>query len=148
MIPYPSNTLADLAMRVARDIAPTTNNPFSQADSALVAGLLLSMAQDYERSIYNPMTDIDEIKQLCKDILEAQSTAQHHFPGVSQCEAFLDRVPSSLRLADVIELHASALQLLEDIHIWAEQHDPALNRSVWQLLRRHSERNKFDVPGP
>ena len=48
---------------VATDILPATNSNFAQADSGLISGLLLSMAQDYERAVFNPMADIDEIYQ-------------------------------------------------------------------------------------
>jgi len=148
MIPFPGRTLADLAMRIATDIAPATTSNFAQADSGLITGLLLGMAQDYERAVFNPMQDIDEIKTLCRHIIDLPEEARAGFEGLSACEDFVNAEPASLMLSDVTALHAQALDLLIQIHSWAELHHAEVNLAVWQLLRRHSERHKFDIPGP
>ena len=148
MIPYPGKTIADLALRIATDIAPATNSNFAQADSGLITGLLLAVAQDYERAVFNPMADIDEIRVLCQQIIELPEADREKFTAMPACEAFVDAQPRSLMLADVTALHAQALNLLIDIHTWAEEHHDNLNLEVWRLLRRHSERHKFDIPGP
>ncbi len=148
MIPYPAKTLTDLAVRIATDIAPATNNNFAAADSGLITGLLLSMAQDYERAVYNPMADIEEIKALCEDILALPAADSAALQALPECREFLDAESASLMLSDVTALHARGLELLISIHSWAEEHHADINLAVWQLLRRHSERNKFDTPGP
>lgn len=148
MIPYPGKTLTDLAVRIATDIAPATSSNFAQADSGLISGLLLSMAQDYERAVFNPMTDIDEIKTLCRQVLDLPEAERAQFDALNGCEDFLNAEPTSLMLGDVTALHARALDLLIQIHTWAELHHAEINLAVWQLLRRHSERHKFDIPGP
>ncbi len=148
MIPYPGKTLTDLAVRIATDIAPATNNNFAQADSGLITGLLLSMAQDYERAVFNPMADIDDIKALCRHLRDLSDAEREGFDALQACTAFLEAEPASLMLSDVTALHAQALNLLIDIHRWAEDHNDDINLAVWRLLRRHSERHKFDIPGP
>ena len=148
MIPFPAKTLTDLAVRIVTDIAPATSNNFAQADSGLITGLLLTIAQDYERAVHSPMADIDEIKALCGELLELPEAEREGFNELAACRALQEAQPASLMLSDVTALHAQALNLLIDIHSWAELHHESMNLKVWQLLRRHSERHKFDVPMP
>ncbi len=148
MIPYPGQTLRDLALRIATDIAPATQTPFAAADSGLLTGLLLAMAQDYERAIYNPMADIDDVRQLCRQMLALEDEARPDFDALAECAQLLEAEPASLMLEDVTALHAQALNLLIVIHSWAEVHHATIDLAAWQVLRRYSERHKFDIPGP
>jgi len=148
MIPVPGKTLTDIALRVATSLAPAASNNYAAADAGIITGLLLTLAQDYERSIDSPMQDIAEIKLLCAELLSLPEDTLEDFDGAPACLSFIDVQPASFKLADVTTLHAQALKLLIDIHTWAELHDEGINLQVWQLLRRHSERNKFDIPGP
>jgi hypothetical protein len=148
MIPSPGKTLQDLATRIVTHLVPATHSNFAQADGALLYMLLLSISQDYERAAFNRMADIDEIKALCRNLL-AQPLAQQ--PGdamQASMQSLLAQTPASLMLKDLTQFHADAFELLIELHAWAERNDSNLNLEIWRLLRRHSERNKFDVPGP
>ena len=150
MIPVPSKSLTDIAVRIATHLVPAIQTNYGQADGNLITALLLTMAQDYERAVYNRMQDIEEIKQLCAQCLQqfTEPSDSTDLPTREVLSAFIDSQPDSLMLAHVTEYHAQAFELLISLHRWAEEHNEAVNLGIWQLLRRHSERNKFDIPGP
>jgi len=148
MIPYPRQTLTDIAVRIATHLMPATSSSYAQADSGLVTALLLTLAQDFERAIFNRMADIDEVKSLCSQIRDIPASDRAELPSQSELDDFARQLPGSLMFADVNALHARAFEILIGIHSWAEAHHPDMALQVWELLRRHSERNKFDIPGP
>jgi len=147
VIPSPSQSLTDLAVRIATHLMPEITSNYAQADSGLISGLLLTFAQDFERTIYNRMTDIDEIKALCLKLRELPEGKREGLPPQVDLDEFIAQTPPTLMLADVNAVHAQALELLIGIHCWAERDNPDIDLEVWRLLRRHSERNKFEVPG-
>ena len=144
MINQPGTQLRDLAIRIASHVLPDITTPYGQADAGLISGLLMALAQDYERAAYNRVTDIDEIKQLFKGALPS---LQEH-PDQLDMAAFTNATPDSLLLSDLDRYHAGGFELLIKLHSWAESHDSDLNHEIWALLRRHSERNKFDIGSP
>jgi len=145
MIPHPEQALTDLAVRITTHIVPTTTSTFAQADGQLLTVLLVSMAQDFERAVANRMADINEIKTLIQT-LQKHVDNNRPFSNMDQTNAFLRAEPLSLKLSDVNALHAQGFDCLIEMQIWAEKHNQPLNLSIWQLLRRHSERNKFQIP--
>jgi len=144
MINQPGTQLRDLAVRIATHVLPDMASAYGQADAGLISGLLMALAQDFERAAFNRMTDIEEIQQLFKVTLEAGQ----NIPATQAMAAFSDAAPASLHLRDLDQLHASGFELLIELHTWAEANDAQLDHAIWSLLRRHSERNKFDVSGP
>lgn len=148
MIPVPGKALTDLAIRIATHLVPNTQSTFAQADGQLITALLLSMAQDFERAVYNRMADIDEIKGICRTLSTLDKSDLTQLSVLSEAVAFQAKTPASLMLADVTALHAEGFELLIAIHAWAEQYHAELDLQIWRLLRRHSERNKFEIPGP
>ena len=144
MINHPGAQLRDLAMRIATHILPDVTTAYGQADAGLISGLLMALAQDFERAAFNRMTDIEETQQIFK-----VATANHpNVPRNQEMEDFAGKAPASLHLQDLDQLHGLGFQLLIDLHAWAEVNDSELNQAIWSLLRRHSERNKFEVAGP
>ena len=141
MIPKPGQTLIDLATRLATHVVPDVNTNFGQADSGLISGLLITLGQEFERSVDNAMQDIDELKVLF-------ATLDENIPGHAERDRFRETALSSLHLTDVTQLQASGLECLIALHEWAESNDEALDVTIWQFLRRHTERGKFDFPGP
>ena len=139
MIPAPGKTLADLALRIMTDLAPELGSNFSQADAGLITGLLLTMAQDYERAVDNRMRDMADMRALFAGL-------DTEVPGADGRQAFLAKTPASFRLNDITALHAEGFERLIELHAWAETADPELDAAIWAFLRAHSERNKFDLP--
>ena len=144
MINQPGTQLRDLAIRIATHVLPDMTSAYGQADAGLISGLLMALAQDFERAAFNRMTDIEEIQQLFKVALENHQ----NLPATQAMASFTHATPISLHLHDLDQLHARGFGLLIELHTWAEAHNTELNQAIWLLLRRHSERNKFDVNGP
>ncbi|MCP5178375.1 MAG: hypothetical protein R3E84_22500 [Pseudomonadales bacterium] len=136
MIPAPGRTLTDLAMRLMLGIAPQTTTTFAAADCGLIAQLLLTMGQEFERAVDTRMQDIHELKALF-------GTA----PADAARARFMGATPASLHLRDVNALHDEGMQLLAILHAQAEADDAALNARIWAFLRAHSERHKFETLG-
>ncbi len=146
MIPYPSRTLTDIALRIATHLMPDLQTEYGQADAGLLTGLLLTFAQEYEREVYHRLIVIVEIQALFETRTDKLSDGDA--PDIEAIRAFTRAAPASLKLDDVTACHAEGFNLLIELHAWAEQHDAELELEIWRLLRRHSERNKFDMPGP
>ena len=107
MIPVPGKTLSDIALRVATNLAADARSAYGQADGGMISALLLTLAEDFERAVFNRMTDIDEIKTLCARYPQAVDKLS----DPTTAKAFADKTPTSLKLADVTALHAEAFEL-------------------------------------
>ncbi len=145
MIEQPGQTLTDLAQRLAMRLLPELNGAFYQADAGLITALLLALAQDFERAVDNRMRDVSEMQNL---FAGAQQALRENGAGAlaGRLQDFAGEQPDSLRLADVDRLHAAGFNLMIELHAWAEQHNPQLDKDIWLLLQRHCERNKFELP--
>lgn len=144
MIPRASRSLADLAMKLATDIAPSVDNAYGMANAGLMSMLLLALAQEQERAAAQRVADIDDMKTLFRHAEGVHPEA----PGAGQRAAFCEREPKSLWLTDLDRFHAEGLEALIALHAWAENADPALDRAIWDFLVRHTERHKFELPNP
>ncbi len=142
MIPHPGTALSDLAVKLAMSIAPETTSNFAMSNTAMISGLMLVLAQDSERAVANRMADIEETKALFR-----RSDAEPA-PGSELRAGYCARQPAGLHLREMDAFHREGFLLLIDLHSWAEAHCAALNDAIWQLLRNHTERNKFDLPTP
>ena len=137
MIPNPAKALVDLAMKLSTGVLPEIASPYAAANAGMTAILMIMLSQDSERAVANRMTDIAELKALFAKAAE--------FPDQVELDSFVGAEPESLLLADVDKLHAEGMQLLIDVHAWAEPHDAGLDLEIWAFLARHADRNRFDV---
>lgn len=135
--------LADLAGKLASDIAPETASRYAMANTGLIAMLLSAIAQDAERAVASRMTDIGEMKALFQSV---PAGAADPVQATARAD-FCAREPMSLKLSDVEALHGEGLRLLISLHAWAEESDEALNARIWDFLVRHTERHRLDLPG-
>ena len=140
MITTPGKALGDLAMKLAMSVAPETSSAYVMANAGMIAVLLQAIGQDSERAVANRLQDIAEIKVLFTLITDMEDEAPN--PGAR--EAFLERVPPSMHLSDVTMVHAEGLNLLIELHAWAEANNAELNQSIWTFLLNHTERDKFE----
>ena len=141
MIPAPGKTLTDIALRIANTIAPDAQSNFVQADAGLISALLLTLGQDYERAVDNRLQDIAGMQSLFERYADIATLGE-------ELDKFVRRTPRTYQLRDINEVHAAGFALLIKLHAWSEEHDADLDVAIWDLLRAHSERNKFDMPGP
>ncbi|TVS16171.1 MAG: hypothetical protein EA417_10835 [Gammaproteobacteria bacterium] len=142
MIPQAGRSLADLAMKLAGDIAPATQTEYAAANAGLMAMLLLALAQEHERAAAVRTMDIDEMKLLFR----AAQNEHPEAPGAGQRASYCEREPKSLLLSDLDRFHGEGLQALIALHAWAEAEDAGLDRRIWDFLLRHTERHKFELP--
>ncbi len=139
MITTPGKALGDLAMKLAMSVAPETSSAYVMANAGMIAVLLQAIGQDSERAVANRLQDIAEIK-----VLFTLFTTEDEAPNPGAREAFLARTPPSMHLSDVTTVHAEGLNLLIELHAWAEANDAELNQSIWTFLLNHTERDKFE----
>lgn len=142
MIPAGGRSLADLAMKLASDIAPAAATEYAAANTGLMAMLLLAFAQEHERAAAARVADIEDIKKLFRQAGSAHPDA----PGAGQRASFCEREPKSLRLSDLERFQAEGLAGLIELHAWAEGEDSTLDRAIWGFLFEHTERHKFELP--
>jgi hypothetical protein len=143
MIPHGARALADLAVKLATGIAPETGSAFAMANTGMISMLLLAFAQDLDRAAANRLTDMDEMKQLFR----AAARAHPHAPGADARARFCAGGPEGFRVSELDRLHAEGFGALIVLHAWAEANDPVLDADIWDFLVRHTERNRFDLPG-
>lgn len=142
MITRQAQGLADLARKLATDIAPQTSTRYAMASTGMIAMLLTALSQEMERSVANRMTDIEEMKALFQSVERGPAD-----PVQAEARAaFCARQPMSLRQSDVEALHREGMRLLIGLHAWAEEWDEALNLRIWDFLVRHTERHRLDLP--
>jgi hypothetical protein len=144
MIPKPAQALADLALKLATGIAPETASAYAQANTGMISALLLALAQDSERAAANRLDDIADMKRLFSDATGLYPGA----PGGAARDAFCADQPAGYRISELDAFHARGMLALIDLHAWSERHAPPLAQQIWDFLRAHTERNRFDVAGP
>ncbi len=135
MIPEPGKALAELAGKLALSVLPEVGSTYGMANAGLISLLMGALAEDFERAIANRFADIAELQDL---FAEARSA-----PGAAERANFSASEPASLALRDVCAWHDTGMELLIELHRWAEQSDAAVDREIWQFLYRHTERNQF-----
>lgn len=136
MIPRAGQALADIASKLASSVVPTIPSRYHAADAGMVAMLLLALARDCERAIANCFADAETLRELF--------AAAPGAPGEAERAAFVDSAPGSLVREAVVAWHDRGMRALIALHAWAEVHDPELDRRIWDFLRAHTERNRFD----
>ena len=137
MIPDPGSALRDLAGRMAMNIAPEVATAYGAADAGIITMLLIMLADETEAGIDRAMQDADDLRSLFQTAGEA--------PRAAERQAFADSAPASLRHTDVSAWLDRGLELLIELHAWAEANDPDLDGRIWDLLHRHTERHRFDL---
>ena len=136
MIPIPSQALMDLAGRIGGRILPELQDAYAIADAGIITMLLGMLARELESGVARRLADGDDLKSLF-----AEAT---HAPGKEARAAFSASAPAGLTLTEVNAWLDGGLRLLIDLHAWAETEDASLDRAIWSLLDRHTERHRFD----
>ena len=136
MIVTPGKALGDLATKLALSVAPETTSTYAMANAGMISVLLVAISQDSERAIANRLADIEEIKAIFAQADDA--------PDPGGRFTFSSRAPDSLHLSDVMTHHAEGLNLLIELHTWAETNDSQLDEAIWTFLLNHTEREKFE----
>ncbi len=141
MIPRPQHALQDLAIKLMVSIAPQTQSTYAATSTGLIAMLMQCLAQDFDRAAAVRIEDLDEMKAL---LVAAPATLP---VALAQLIAqFLAQAPASLRIEHLTAHHAQAMQLIIELHSWAEANDaPELNRGIWAFLIRHADRHAYQV---
>ena len=142
MIPKPGMVLEALAQRIVTHQLPAAGTAYAQADAAILAGLLATLAQDYERSAASRVADIEDIRALLDHVLGT-------WPGSDLNAQLLKEQPASIHLQDLTPVHDLALQTLIDIQTWAElTENEEITLAAWRVLHAHLDRHRVDIPGP
>ena len=144
MITTPGKALGDLAAKLAMSVATETSSAYVMANAGMIAVLLQALGQDSERAVANRLEDISEIKAIFTLFAERQPERKNEAPSRRARESFLKRTPPTLHLSDVMTLHAEGLNLLIELHAWADVNDAQLSQSIWSFLLNHTERDKFE----
>lgn len=143
MIPQSGRALTDLAVKLATDLAPAMSTEYGAANAGLMSLLLLALAQEQERAVAVRMTDIEEMVALFTTAQRQHTEAA----GAAARAAWCEQQPKSLMLSDVDRFHGRGFELLIGLHVVAEtEADAELDRAIWDLLARHTERHRFDLP--
>ena len=144
MIPNPDRALMAIALKMATSLVPEIGSSYHAANAGMMSMLLLALSQDADRAVANRLADVDALKALFKQAL-ANPQAAAQLPAADRYRAFCDSKCPGWLLSQISAWHDTGMALLIELHAWAEDEDPALDRAIWDFLLDHTERNRFDV---
>ena len=136
MIPRPHQALLDLAGRIGGRILPELEDLYAISDAGMITLLLGMLSKELDSGVARRLEDGDNLRAVF-----ASAT---HAPGAEARAAFAASRPERLTLTDVNAWLDRGLELLIDLHAWAEAEDPALDAAIWAWLARHADRHRFD----
>jgi hypothetical protein len=136
VIPRPGSALRDLALLLAMRLAPRIPDAYGAADAGMISMLLGALAYEAESGIERRLADAAGLRVIF------QTAA--HAPGHDARQAFAASAPESYTQPVVSDWLDVGLELLIELHAWAELHDPALDAQIWAYLSEHTERHKLE----
>jgi len=141
MIPRPQQALTDLAMKLMMSIAPETQSGYAASNAGMIAMLMTCLAQEFDRAAAVRTQDLDELAELFENLPPLVDDAL-----VANIGAFLRGSAQSLRIEHLNTRHAQAMELLIELHAWAERHrNEELDSAIWAFLARYADRHAFQV---
>ena len=142
MIPRPQQALADLAMKLATSVAPDTQSAYAASNAGMIAMLLQCLAQDFDRAAAVRTQDIDELVALFESLRDVPPENL-----ANRIATFLRGSAESLRIEHLNARHASAMELLIELHAWAENVEAdELDQEIWNFLIRYADRHAYHLP--
>jgi hypothetical protein len=143
VIPKPGKSLRDVSEKVA-SLVPELTSLYAMTNAAMISMLIQALSLDAERGVANRLDDINEILEIFSAADGVSVAGGKSPPGADQRGQFARGKPASLHLDVVDKRHEEGMQLLINLHAWAEIHSPQVNVMIWDFLQRHTERNKLD----
>ena len=135
MIPYPASGLKMLAERVLGTVVPALGSKYAMSDTAMLATLVVALAEEMESGVARRLEDIDAMSRLFQTAIEAGVE-------ISSAEPI-----SSVRqtLSAVNEIHDVMTEQLIVLHAQVEASDDTLelNHAIWKYLQENAERHKL-----
>jgi len=142
VIPRPQQALSDLAMKLAAGVAPDTNSAYAASNAGMIAMLMQCLAQEFGRAAAVRTQDIDELTALFESLRDVPPEAL-----VARINAYLRGSAESLRLEHLNARHAQGMELLIELHAWAEESGAdELDQEIWSFLIRHADRHAYQLP--
>ena len=142
MIPRPQQALSDLAMKLAMSVAPETQSAYAASNAGMIAMLMQCLAQDFDRAAAVRTQDLDELVALFESLRDVPPE-----PLANRIATFLRGSAESLRIEHLNARHAQGMELLIELHTWAEDVDAdELDQEIWNFLIRHADRHAYQLP--
>ena len=141
MIPRPQQALIDLSMKLAMSIAPDTQSAYGASNAGMIAMLMQCLAQEFDRAAAVRIQDMDELTALFESLRDVPPEDLSN-----RIAAFLRGTVESLRIEHLNARHAQGMELLIELHAWAETHRAEeLDREIWNFLSRHADRHAYQL---
>lgn len=142
MIPRAAQALSDLATKILVSIAPQSKTPYAAADTSMIGMLLAALAREHESGTDDRLTDIADLQAIFSNAIAPRAGAA--YPGRDALAEFVARTPADFKLTTIDALNADGLNLLIELHAWAETNDDALNVAIWSFLEAFADRHMLD----
>ena len=136
MIPRPDQALLQLAARLGSSLASELQTSYAASEAGLMSMLLMALAGEAAHGVERRMADGRALKEL---FAEAR-----HAPGAERRQSFRASEPASFDHQAVSDWLDGGLELLIDLHGWAEREDQGLNKQIWDFLVDHTERHRLN----
>lgn len=135
MIPYPASGLKMLAERVLGTVVPALGSKYIMSDTAMLAMLMLALAEEMESGVARRLEDIDAMSHLFQIAIEA---------GIDVSSAEI--IPTIRQtLSGVNEIHDAMTKQLIVLHAQVESSEDTieLNHAIWSYLQENAERHQL-----
>jgi len=141
MIPRPQQALTDLAMKLLFSVAPETQSTYAASSVGMIAMLMQCFAQEFDRAAEVRIEDMNEMAALFESMRDVPP--ENLVQPIAQ---FLRGSPESLRIEHLNARHAQGMQILIELHAWAETHRAEeLDLEIWNFLVRHADRHAYQL---
>ena len=129
-------------MKLAMSVAPETQSAYAASNVGMIAMLMQCLAQDFDRAAAVRTQDLDELVALFESLRDVPPE-----PLASRIATFLRGSAESLRIEHLNARHAQGMELLIELHAWAEEVDAdELDQEIWNFLIRHADRHAYQLP--
>jgi len=129
-------------MKLAMSVAPETQSAYAASNAGMIAMLMQCLAQDFDRAAAVRTQDLDELVALFESLRDVPPE-----PLANRIATFLRGSAESLRIEHLNARHAQGMELLIELHAWAEEVDAdELDQEIWNFLIRHADRHAYQLP--
>ncbi len=123
-------------------VAPETQSAYAASNAGMIAMLMQCLAQDFDRAAAVRTQDLDELVALFESLRDVPPESL-----ANRIAAFLRGSAESLRIEHLNARHAQGMELLIELHAWAEEVDAdELDQEIWNFLTRHADRHAYHLP--
>jgi hypothetical protein len=143
MKPGMAELLAGIAGATASRLIPAIDpESYATGDAKMIIALAVFLAQEVDRAADVLVCENAEMRRLFARMTEEKLPAELG-ARLAQAASGSD---ANLRISTLDPANAELRAVLIDLHIWAEEHSPATNTAIWDILKKSAANRALVMP--